>query len=88
MIDIPKHEGLVEGIEMESKIPHPSHANLARLVAMFCRELLNVYAPEHHAEPSETKTIDTASEAKDVSVDFEEPKTEPLTKHKGKKKKA
>lgn len=35
-----KLEGLIEAIEMESRLPSPSHGNFARLTAMAFRELL------------------------------------------------
>jgi len=40
MIDLAKLEGLATAIEEESKVPSPSHLNLARLLGMFCRELI------------------------------------------------
>lgn len=33
-----KLEGIITAVEAESKQPNPTHANLARLVAMFMRE--------------------------------------------------
>lgn len=40
-MSIEKLNGVIEAIEAESKQPSPSHANLARLVAMFFREFLD-----------------------------------------------
>lgn len=62
-----KLEGIVQAIEGEAKAPAPSHANLARLTAMFCRtfiEALNEPVPSRSesaswpvgAPPAETIT--------------------------------
>jgi hypothetical protein len=39
-MDNGKLEGILSAIEAEAKIPAPSHQNLARLIAMFFRELM------------------------------------------------
>lgn len=43
MLDLWKLGGIIDAIEAESLQPHPSHANLARLIGMFCRELISSY---------------------------------------------
>lgn len=50
-MDIIKLEGLISAIESESRQPSPSHNNLARLVAMFCKELIK------QSEKPSTETI-------------------------------
>jgi len=44
-MDIPKLQGIISAIEEESRVPSPSHSNLARLLGMFCREFLSDFGP-------------------------------------------
>lgn len=54
-MDIEKLSGILSAIDTESRTPSPSHQNLARLITMFFRELLEVYKKAARpAEPAET----------------------------------
>lgn len=68
-MDTAKLEGIVSAIEAESKIPMPSHANLARLVSMFFRELLEQVKPVEVPEKAvkEKSAFDSPFEDKNAS---------------------
>lgn len=55
-MDVNKLEGIVSAIEGESKAPAPSHANLARLVSMFFRELIEQFKSQS-VEPKPAEEI-------------------------------
>lgn len=44
-MDTTRLESIVEAIDAEAKTPAPSHANLARLVGLFFRELIGTLFP-------------------------------------------
>lgn len=64
-MDIAKLQGLIDAIEGESRAPAPSHNNLARLVASFCKELLiviNTPAPAAQEQSKAPASIELAVE--------------------------
>lgn len=69
-MDTSKLEGLVEAIEGEARSPAPSHANLARLVAQFCRETISLSIQMMATpvvtvtEPSQTVTFESPARRK------------------------
>lgn len=67
-MDIIKLSGIVEAIEGEGKLPSPSHNNLARLVAMFCKELIEGLFPPPAIAESSTETIGIQSQTITVEV--------------------
>lgn len=89
MIDEVKLEGIVSAIEKEARQPSPSHNELARLVVLFFRSLIETSQVVHASDivddrqqkgPATTSNGHTDLEVVDV------PEPEPLTKKKGKKK--
>lgn len=57
-----KIEGIIQAIEAESKTPSPSHLNLARLVAMAFRALLEP-RPMPAEEPQPVEPVEVAPAA-------------------------
>lgn len=90
MIDFQQLEGIVSAIEGEAKQPSPSHANLARLVAMFFRLVADDMTSKAKevvpavAEPE--KQVESVPDQAPEAEPEQEPKpTKHLKKQKGKK---
>lgn len=70
-MDITKLEGIVSAIEVESTQPSPSHNNLARLSALFFKELIaQLMSDKACVKSQETVAVNT------VGVTFESPAPE------------
>ncbi len=81
-MNIPKLEGIVDAIEEESRTPSPSHQNLARLVAMFMREILvEDEVPLVPQTETQTETASSVGEGASaiVTIVGETPAEEPAT---------
>lgn len=65
-MDIAKLEGYLDAIEQEATQPQPSHANLARLVAMFMRAIVETY--KQPAPPEQPPVTVGSSEGASVSI--------------------
>ncbi len=67
-VDITKLQSIIEAIDSEAKMPNPSHANLARLVAMFFRDLIEptIVAPAATVTTSEPETVALSARGSDI----------------------
>jgi hypothetical protein len=78
-MNVLKIEGIISAIESESKNPAPSHSNLARLVSLLGKALVETDVPTE----TKTESLNTIS----VSDNVESPE-EPEEVKKSKKKKS
>ncbi len=65
-MDLTKLESIIEAIRAEAKMPAPSHANLARLVAMAFEELISA---RMYVVVNETQTVGTTTNGTTESWD-------------------
>lgn len=65
-MEMSKIDGLISAIEAEAKQPHPSHANLARLVAMIFREMYGDCRPQ--PAPATTATSGSGSGTVETTI--------------------
>lgn len=68
-MNIEKLNGIIDAVEMESKMPSPSHNNLARLCAMFMRESIKeepVITFSQSSGPATSTTYTTPSVVPEV----------------------
>lgn len=70
-MDIPKLEGIVQAIDQESKTPYPSHINLARLVNIFFREIVNDFKLKPTPQEITPEVIETQTVAVEIPVSEE-----------------
>lgn len=81
-MDIVKLQGITDAIEAEVKQPSPSHNNLARLTAMFMREIIAGYqAPVPERNESVVKFAEATREVvKSLSVAADKSEPDPAPK--------
>lgn len=72
-MDIEALKGIADAVEAESKQPSPSHNNLARLLAMFIRELIKEKTSECKIQTPLPVNVTTTLPI----VEMDEPKKKP-----------
>lgn len=83
-MDVAKLQGIVDAIDVEGKQPSPSHNNLARLTAMFMREVICLLAPSNKQSaysPRFETPVETVPPIETESDLPKEPKPPKVAKH-------